>query len=59
MILTIDKLLTMPEGKTLEFKQNLSSPKNFLKTPELVEGLLLPTQPGAFCLSVWKIRQIT
>ena len=32
MILTIDKLLTMPEGKTLEFKQNLSSPENFLKT---------------------------
>jgi len=32
MIFTIDKTLTMQEGKTLEFKQDLSSPKNFLKT---------------------------
>ncbi len=28
----IDALLTRPEGKTLEFKQDLSSPKNILKT---------------------------
>lgn len=28
----IDELITMPEGKTLEFKRDLSSPKNFLKT---------------------------
>ncbi|TLU53265.1 MAG: transcriptional regulator [Chlorobium sp.] len=28
----IEELLTLPEGKTLEFKQDLSSPKNILKT---------------------------
>lgn len=28
----IDELLTRPEGKTLEFKRDLSSPKNILKT---------------------------
>src|SRR5665811_1232959 len=28
----ITQLITMPEGKTLEFKRNLSSPKNILKT---------------------------
>ena len=28
----IEDLLTQPEGKTLEFKQDLSSPKNILKT---------------------------
>ena len=28
----IEELLTRPEGKTLEFKQDLSSPKNILKT---------------------------
>ena len=28
----LEDLLTRPEGKTLEFKQNLSSPKNILKT---------------------------
>jgi len=29
---TITQLITMPEGKTLEFKCDLSSPKNMLKT---------------------------
>lgn len=29
---SITQLITMPEGKTLEFKRNLSSPKNILKT---------------------------
>ncbi len=29
---TITQLITMPEGKTLEFKRDLSSPKNMLKT---------------------------
>ena len=28
----IEDLLTRPEGKTLEFKQDLSSPRNILKT---------------------------
>ena len=28
----ITQIITMPEGKTLEFKRNLSSPKNILKT---------------------------
>ena len=28
----IDQLLSMPEGKTLEFKRDLSSPRNILKT---------------------------
>lgn len=28
----IEELLTQPEGKTLEFKQDLSSPKNILRT---------------------------
>ena len=28
----IEELLTLPEGKTLEYKQDLSSPKNILKT---------------------------
>lgn len=28
----IEELLTRPEGKTLEFKQDLSAPKNILKT---------------------------
>ncbi|MEI7708320.1 MAG: ATP-binding protein, partial [Chlorobium sp.] len=28
----IEKLLIQPEGKTLEFKQDISSPKNILKT---------------------------
>ncbi len=28
----IEEMLTRPEGKTLEFKQDLSSPKNILKT---------------------------
>lgn len=28
----LDTLLTLPEGKTLEFKRNLSSPKPLLKT---------------------------
>jgi predicted HTH transcriptional regulator len=28
----IEELLTRPEGKTIEFKQDLSSPKNILKT---------------------------
>lgn len=28
----LEELLTRPEGKTLEFKQDLSSPKNILKT---------------------------
>ncbi|MEI6652399.1 MAG: hypothetical protein WCL42_07470 [Chlorobiaceae bacterium] len=28
----IEGLLRRPEGKTLEFKQDLSSPKNILKT---------------------------
>ena len=28
----IETLLSRPEGKTLEFKQDLSSPKNILKT---------------------------
>jgi len=31
-MMTIDQLLTQPEGKTLEFKRDLSSPKPFLKT---------------------------
>jgi predicted HTH transcriptional regulator len=29
---TITQLITMPEGKTLEFKRDLSSPKNMFKT---------------------------
>ena len=29
---TITQLITMPEGKTLKFKRDLSSPKNMLKT---------------------------
>ena len=29
----IEELLARPEGKTLEFKQDRSSPKNILKTP--------------------------
>jgi len=29
---SITQLITMPEGKTLEFKRDLSSPKNMLKT---------------------------
>ncbi len=28
----ITQLIGMPEGKTLEFKRDLSSPKNMLKT---------------------------
>lgn len=32
MILSISELINKPEGKTLEFKQVLSSPKNILKT---------------------------
>ena len=28
----IEELLTRPEAKTLEFKQDMSSPKNILKT---------------------------
>ena len=28
----LEELLTRPEGKTLEFKQDLSSPRNILKT---------------------------
>ncbi len=28
----ITQIITMPEGKTLEFKRNLSSPMNMLKT---------------------------
>ena len=28
----IEELLTLSEGKTLEYKQDLSSPKNILKT---------------------------
>ena len=28
----ITQLIAMPEGKTLEFKRDLSSPKNMLKT---------------------------
>ena len=28
----IEELLARPEGKTLEFKQDLSSPKNILRT---------------------------
>ena len=28
----IEQLLTSPEGKTLEFKRDLSSPRNILKT---------------------------
>lgn len=31
-MMRIEELLTRPEGKTLEFKQDLSSPKNILKT---------------------------
>lgn len=29
---TIERLLRSPEGKTLEFKRDLSSPRNLLKT---------------------------
>ena len=32
MTQSITQMITMPEGKTLEFKRNLSSPKNMLKT---------------------------
>ena len=32
MTLPIHQLITKPEGKTLEFKRDLSSPKNMLKT---------------------------
>ncbi len=28
----ISQLITMPEGKTLEFKRDISSPKNIIKT---------------------------
>ncbi|WP_363255784.1 RNA-binding domain-containing protein, partial [Methanospirillum sp.] len=31
-ILSPSDILTQPEGKTLEFKRDLSSPKNILKT---------------------------
>ena len=31
----ISQLITMPEGKTLEFKRDISSPKNIIKTLEL------------------------
>ncbi len=32
MSLPIAQLISMPEGKTLEFKRDLSSPRNILKT---------------------------
>ena len=32
MINSITQLITMPEGKTLEFKRDMSAPKNILKT---------------------------
>ncbi len=32
MTIPTSQLITMPEGKTLEFKRDLSSPKNMLKT---------------------------
>jgi predicted HTH transcriptional regulator len=32
MTLSTTQLISMPEGKTLEFKRDLSSPKNILKT---------------------------
>ena len=32
MLRSIDRLINKPEGKTLEFKQVLSTPKNILKT---------------------------
>ena len=32
MTLSITQLIYMPEGKTLEFKRDLSSPRNILKT---------------------------
>ena len=32
MILPPSELIKQPEGKTLEFKRDLSSPKNILKT---------------------------
>ena len=32
MTIPTSQLITMPEGKTLEFKRDLSPPKNMLKT---------------------------
>lgn len=32
MTLSTTQLISMPEGKTLEFKRDLSSPRNILKT---------------------------
>jgi predicted HTH transcriptional regulator len=32
MAIPIAQLIAMPEGKTLEFKRDISSPKNILKT---------------------------
>jgi len=32
MTVPTSQLITMPEGKTLEFKRDISSPKNMLKT---------------------------
>ncbi|MDZ7579866.1 MAG: putative DNA binding domain-containing protein [Deltaproteobacteria bacterium] len=31
-IMTIETLLKQPEGKTLDFKQDISSPRGFMKT---------------------------
>ena len=45
----IEELLTRPEGKTLEFKRDLSSPKNVLKTltafANTAGGILLVLYP--------------
>lgn len=49
MIRSIDELIKKPEGKTLKFKQVLSSPKNILKTlvafANTAGGVLLETIP--------------
>jgi len=40
----IDQLLASPEGKTLEFKRDLSSPKPILRTLVVVELLMKFTE---------------
>ena len=45
---SIDQLIAQPEGKTLEFKRDLSSPKRCLK-----RWWLLPTRLAVGWLLVW------
>lgn len=51
----LDTLLTLPEGKTLEFKRNLSSPKPFLKTPVAFAN----TAGGRLVIGVEDDKQVT